>query len=59
MWCKRHSGTAFPLLLGVDDGFRISSDSKHNQEDQALRSADHGKTRQKIRKSATKRNQDL
>jgi hypothetical protein len=42
----------------VDDGFRISSDPTDNQEDPALTSADSGKTRQEIRKSATKRNQD-
>lgn len=42
----------------MDDGFRISSDPPDNQADQALRSADRSKTRQIIRKSATKRNQD-
>jgi hypothetical protein len=45
-------------MHGVSDGFRISSIPQDYQEDQTLLNANHGKMRQKIRKSATRRNQD-
>ncbi len=44
---------------GVSDGFRNERDHQHIQADQQLTHADRGKIEQKIRKSATSRNQNF
>jgi hypothetical protein len=46
-------------FVGVDDGFRNSQDPQAIQGVQGLTSADRGKFEQKIRKSATSRNQEF
>ena len=42
----------------MSDGFRNAWDPQDIQADQSLTNADRGKIEQKIRKSATSRNQD-
>ena len=42
----------------MSDGLRITPDLTDNQVDQGLPTADRGKRRQILRKSATSRNQD-
>jgi len=46
-------------MHGVSDGFRNKGDAQCIQTDQTLSVADRGKSEQKIRNSATSRNQNF
>jgi len=63
-WVTVHSNPLnYSLVVrkgaGVDDGFRISSETLDHQQDPELPCADGSKIEQIVRKSATDCNQDL